>query len=490
MDLFVTKIALKNEVKKEQIYCLIKKWLIDSPHYGIKEIIYNNEEFKEISFGNQSLKIVNKIISDKDILAIRFTNVEKDNVWRTDFIFSAIEGSVNFAIKLSCEKNDYSSVLPKIHKPHIIKMLFDEGYCKDCGLLPITDQPVYFEEKDLDICGKIMMGAVETDLPVVYVSYDSYSGTGYDVDEKNLAIKLSGIAHVVVEPNKQFSLKLKELSKDRNAHNGYIGVYFSGAKYKEIVSYRDYFKNGKLDKNAFSDAIRTLIQQALLNHSGADDLTWDKVLVEYHKVKYQNQKTVSTSAEEEYSKLLHAADIENKEYEELLKASDAERDELKIKVNSLIGQLDAQSAQIESLKKKLEQKMTGIIQKDEIDEFYSDEVYDCLLSLLSQCIKKLPKDTRAYEITQAILKINLLSNVGKRVFDEIKDSLNEKSLELRRSKLEKCGFTVKKESHDKVIFHNDNRYMFTLANSPSDHRDSENLFSDMMKKLDIYKKFF
>ncbi len=36
------------------------------------------------------------------------------------------------------------------------------------------------------------------------------------------------------------------------------------------------------------------------------------------------------------------------------------------------------------------------------------------------------------------------------------------------------GFEVKAGSHDKYVFHGDDRYIVTISNSPSDYREGEN----------------
>ena len=73
--------------------------------------------------------------------------------------------------------------------------------------------------------------------------------------------------------------------------------------------------------------------------------------------------------------------------------------------------------------------------------------------------------------------------------NSIKDALFEKSIEKRRSLLERCGFAVEKGAHDKLVFYNP-KYAFSLSNSPSDHREGENLFSDISKRINITRKYF
>jgi len=60
--------------------------------------------------------------------------------------------------------------------------------------------------------------------PIVYVSASFYGG--YTLDVNRLANDLSGMAHVVVEPNRPFSLRLKLEANSENVYGGSIGIYW------------------------------------------------------------------------------------------------------------------------------------------------------------------------------------------------------------------------------------------------------------------------
>ncbi len=487
MDLFVTSIALKKELTKKEIYELIKKWIIDSPHYAIKDISYQNEEYYEKRFENISIEILNKYLLNNDYFAVRFKVIENDNEWRTDCIFSKSKDNCKLAVKVSCQKNSFSGQLPKVHKPHIIKMLIENKYCDEELPVRIEDEPFFLSDKDDVKCGKIMTGELNTPLPVVYVSIDSYCKNKYWVDLNKLAIKLSGIAHVLVEPNKEFSKRLRTLSGDNNAHNGYVGVYFPGERIKQIVSYKDYLVRGKINEQSFMERILEIIQHSLLNYSNNALITWEKLQVEFHKSKLMRQQEASSEAEKEYTALLHEADQENLEYKNLLEATGLERKELEDKVSSLQSQLVGLEKQNSILKDKLENTQLGIITKGEIKEFYIDEVKDCIISVLKNALAGLNRKSRKYVIIDSILKNNKITGEGEKIFREIKDALQCKSNNELRRRLEKCGFVCVEGAHDKYLFFNDPKYTMLVSKSPSDYREAQNLYSDIMKLINIYK---
>lgn len=470
---FTTKLPLKKDIDYRTVFDVIKKWLMESPHYDIKEIKYDFEEELDISTSsNTALKILNTSVKEDKVFAVRFENYEEKAIWRTDCVF--IEKTHEFLIQLSCESKSYTTKLPKLHKPHIIKLLFEQNMVAETGIYPITDKPILLaDENDIEKCAKIMLGESSTYLPVVYLSYNSFCSFNYAVDPEAIAIKLAGVAHVLVEPDIEFSKKVKQLSDGNNAYNGFIGVYFPGTKYRDYISYNEYLKDGFIDKKTIGDAVRYAVQQAALNHCNVDDWSWDKIVLENAKQRFLQQANVTSDTQREFDDYVAAFDVEN--------------ERLKEKIESLTKQLDSKTAQLESYRTKGNQDVKIRLQCG-IQEFYADECYDFVLNVLSQAKARLVAGTRSYEIIDNILCANNPCNHGKEIFRNIEQALREKSLTRRRKLLEDCGFKVEVGPHDKITFH-DNKYMFTLSNSPSDYRNADNIYKEIMNLLDIYRKF-
>lgn len=474
MDLFITRLPLKENVTTNQIWDIINAWLTQSPHYGIETINYNMEEdYTQDTSSHTRLFIQNQTINDSTIFACRFENNEDSTIWKTDCIFNGKDYTL--CIRLSCSLKDYSTSLPKIHKPHIVKLLFESNLIKNTDPFPITDTPIIITDADLETCSKIMKGDGATYLPVVYISYNAVQSGHYPVDCNSLAIKLSGQAHVLIEPNKEFALKLREETCGLNAYNGYIGIYFPKTTYREVISYNDYFDNGKLNKFALEKDIRLMTQQAMINHFEIEDWSWERLLLEIHKKKasIQTQKVIDSS----------------KELKEYMDQFDAENNHLKEQIKSLRHQLESKNAQLEQFKRSNDRIAEIVIKRTEGSEFFFDEYKNFIIHVLSLSKDKIPKDTRPYELLTDILSNNNISYDEKKFQKDLLGALQDKSLDKRRKKLESLGFTVEKGSHDKIYFH-DPKYSFTLANSPSDYRGSNNTLSDILKQIDIFRKFF
>ncbi len=475
MDVFTTKIKLNSKANADSIMKLLSSWLIDSPHYNIDSIDYNGEENFSKSFGDKTLQILSLAISTDSILALRFKNPEEHNVWITDCIYIENSSQKRISISLSCHSNDYSRILPRTNKPHIIKKIIESGLCETKDTLPISDEPIYLTKEDCELCSNIMNGLISTPLPVVYLSADDFNPEKYSADEKSLAIKLSGIAHVLAEPDKQFSKNLKTLTGSKNPYNGYIGLYFSNSLYREIISFEDFYVKGILDRKKVENAICRTVKQAVLNRDNTNDYSWNKLQIAYQRSKYESENQNAISARQECDDFIAAFDADIKEKDD--------------KISDLQIQLEAKNSIIESLRAKNDIRKSIIFSTDEISEFYNGELNDLIIHLLSE-IKRNSGNNMTYrqkELLDIFLKNNKEIGAGRELMKEIEKALKEKSLTSRRSMLAKCGFTLEKGSHDKAFFHTP-KYSFTLANSPSEHRGDENMLSDIKRRIDIYKK--
>lgn len=475
MDLLFIKLKLKNEVQTDDVLDIIEDWLKGSPHYGIKKINYGGESEYNQSFNNSKISIVSQEIRGERIFACRFSHSDADQIWETDCIFN--NNDKCFIVRLSCVSTLYSSSLPKIHKPQIIKKLFELDIVDSTSFLQVIDRPIFLENTDESIekCAKIMNGEIKTELPVVYISYDTYLHDHYYVDPSLLAIKLSGQAHVLVEPCKEFAKSLKDKTSGRNTYFGFLGIYFPGVAFPITISPYSYISERGIDKIKLTESIRITVQQATLNHYSTNEYTWEKLLLEINKKKFLEQKGIAEDSSRELEKYINSFDQENKKLDE--------------EVKRLRLELDMQSRQLETYKRRYEETGSIMLRTDYSEQFYPNEYYDFIVNILELANKKISDDNRGKEIITMLLSNNTSTNTCRDYMNSIKNALFEKSTEKRRNLLERCGFIVEKGSHDKLVFYNP-KYTFSLSNSPSDHRESENLFSDISKRIDITRKYF
>lgn len=480
MNSFTTKIKLKDEVTRDEIWSLIEEWLTKSPHYNIDKLEKEDAPIYSTDYDGCKITYLSDELYGKKIFAARFENYEKKNIWTTDVIFTDGGDGKNIAFKLSCAANDYKKDLPPLHTPHIVKLLFEKGLCFDGGALPITKEPILLKCGDEEKIASIMSGKSKTWLPVVYVSYDDFNSSGYDVDPENLAYKLAGLAHTVVEPDKKFSFKVKAISKEFNVYNGYVGIYFPETGNKETISLKDYFNNGYLDKKKFLDAICDAVRSASLNYAREDDISWEELMTEHFRKNTAQYRTKVAEKTDELKQYMANFDNENIS----LKNSN---EKLKDENDYLRSQILKKDNIIESYK-QIKNSKSEIGINCSLKEFYPAEVSDFILNILEQLKNKFPPKMRVSEIMECILNENEKAGHGDELMKDVENALKEKSYEATCRELEKCGFTRVSENKHVKVYYKDKKYMFTVDKTGSDHKADDNLLSDIIKYLENNKK--
>lgn len=473
MQVFSTRLPLKDSVGQKECLQIFADWVKQSPHYPIDNIGYDLSSHKDFEMSTGNVKISFQHFKDDiiELSACRLENCEPKVVWYNDYIFLNENGKKSLLVQLNCHRLDYSIQLPYIHKPYIVRKAVESGICKDDGILPVTDAPLVVEDGLIDSCAKIMRGEAVCSMPVVYVSCDYWGHTA--LSPNYLAHQLGGVAHVFVETDYNSALKLKEMTDGNNAHTGYIGVYFPGTRFCQKYT-TEWFR----DYRAMSASIIDDIWSALINRLDSTSYNWNQILALRSRQKMVEWKDISFQDKEKL--------------EAYIETFDAENDGLKNQIKDLSQQNFNLRSQLDSLK--------ATMHSDDIDvcfykmgsepSLYPSERSDLLYSILSQVQHKYEEGSRAYIIIQSLLEANPHSGECAKILDGVRSVLSNGGTlnKTQRAQLKDLGFSIEEGgSHYKMTFH-DPRYIFTVAKTPSDHREGKNLVSDICKILDIEKK--
>lgn len=112
-------------------------------------------------------------------------------------------------------------------KPCLVKLLLKQGRGGQDGPFEVSDQPLFLEndKSGLDLAQAVFAGQATQALPVIYVSARDGGGWLLSEDQlSKLAFDLGGVAHVVVEPGREFSFRLRDLCRGRNTYAGAIAL--------------------------------------------------------------------------------------------------------------------------------------------------------------------------------------------------------------------------------------------------------------------------
>lgn len=363
--------------------------------------------------------------------------------------------------------------LPSIHKPRLIEKILNNTHGKDSEL-EVKTTAHYFDNKEINLAKKLIDGDTKNHLPIVYVSIHNSGKHILDID--SLAKGLSGIAHVIVEPNRKFSRDLSNLTNNKNAFSGYVGVYWPKGEGRNIIFREIYKKN-------IESKIKKIVIQAVSDRRQLEKCSWNYVAQQY--------SLYNINRINEYDELLGTASDEMKTLEEQCAEL---RNMLKIKENKLI---DAEQ-EIKRLTKNLYDSNRNVdnsrVAQNSISfncderDIYPNEIKDIILKIINQARDSCDDDKftslRKLHILDSILDSNQITNHGKDIKNELKKILKGSSIKKINRELKKLGFEVEEGNHYNLYF-GDKRYLFPLARSSSDDRASDNWISDFAKKMGI-----
>lgn len=474
MLVFSTRLPIRKEVTQQDCLELFLEWLNGSPHYPTDEICFDVNSHDDYDYTKENITFLVRHFKDNSIelSACRLENRETNVIWDNDCIFLNEQGKKSLLIQLNCNWTDFRTELPPIHKPYIVRMFVEKGFCDLDGQLPVTDEPIVAGQDNYEEYRDIMCGNFPYEMPVVYVSKDYWGKTA--VNPQYLAHQLSGVAHVFVEDSYDIAVRLQEDTNGNNAYLGYVGIYFPGTKYCQKHGL------GYYDNNFYSmcQGIIDDVLDALMNRSDSTQYNWNQILALQARQKMLKMKSLSQKSKDDLDEYVDTFDKEKAELEDKV-------EELNRKVLSLRAERDGLMV------------ARGTSNKDGLfyntgaeDELYPGEQNDLLYSVLFQALSSYEEGSRPYSIICSLLHANPKVGNCEKIIKGVKSIFRsgEKMTKTSKGQLKELGFTIEEDGpHYKIIF-KDPRYMFTVAKTPSDHRGAKNLVSKICTVLDVEKK--
>lgn len=470
MVIFSTMFYVTKELTKERLIELTYEWVNNSPHYGFDNISWNGEDLDEHEVGKQKLSVV--LSNDAKILAIRLENIDDENIlWTNDFIYEERDVRNILFVRLTRDAvNKESFVSREYNRPRLMKTILKLGYGAEDNNLLISEKEFLITERNLDLAENIICGRTKYLLPIVYVT-KRFLDNATTLDTKELAKDLAGTAHVVVEENTEITAILKERTNGKNPFNGAVHIYYTDKVGTRIVP--DEFSKA----NVFRYKVVNSVCRRLSLVKVDDKYTWGTIRYQKLLEKYRQDQQASSELEKACEEILK---LKEKEHEQLVEDMEIELNELRSKVQNY-------EYAFESRKKEQTGNITFNCSEE---EFYEGEIKDMILKLLENEKKKMDTDPnqvgwRRYHVLMGILKENEIIGKGEELSSELKDILSriDRISAKDRKRLRELGFVSKENKHNKLYFHNDDRYLITLGKTPSDSHAAPNSASTAVSTI-------
>lgn len=441
-----------------------KTWLVGSQHYP-----WNDEaDLPEVDMGIASAEHSGQRVwvgrttgAAGEMAGLRHRWSDSNMEWTTEIVAVDLGESVWVTVRLFCELLRKGVERPYPKKPYIVKTLFRQLGGGMDGPLRVADAPRQLSEREVGLARELMLGSAGNHLPVVYVSVDFAGGVA--VDPRNAARKLSGLAHVVVEPSRAFSIVLSRAVARRNAYGGAVGIYWPGGDGQHLrYLRRDYSSIDDL----FDDVVRR-VRAAASHVRPAHDCSWTEL-----------RQAVSKRALEAV-RSSNGASVQN-----WVDAFEEENNALTAKLRDL----ENENTRLRALSRGVQASspIDALLEDGDEQNLYYGEIRDIVLDALKAALARSADSSRRHDVLSALLEANKYTGNGSSLRDSIRKTLL-KSRDLdadAQGQLRRLGFSMTSEGkHHKLIFAGDDRYTFTTAKTTSDHRATKNLVSVINQKL-------
>jgi hypothetical protein len=442
-------------------------WISGSPHTGLsaemlRDLLQKDEA--HVENGKEKVQSLLATSPDVDLAGIRYSRHDNDLEWLTTVVFSRTSSDAWVGVRVECESQHAAARLPSAKKPVVVRTVLESlGGAAD-GPLPIRDTAHILTNTDIDLAAKLIRGDAGCRLPIVYVSA-RFQG-GYILDVNRLAADLSGMAHVVVEPNRPFSVRLQLEVDSENVYGGTIGIYWpEGGGRRAFFLGGDYSTPGHL-----AGAIKDEVRAALLNRRPIARCTWAYVRETASRQAILSLKASGSKAIDEYVE----------KFDQEIEAKNQRLEEAESEIQRLRNELRVYEARAGTAS-------GGLLRLGRERDLYPNEVLGILLNAIEDAATRVQHDSRRQHVLRSILEANRLEEnplEGRR--EQLKRLLRGTSTidgKLRRE-LEDMGFSISEDGkHFKLVFQGDDRYTFTLPKSGSDWRGGLNAASDIGRLL-------
>ena len=472
MLIFSTRLPVKDTLTKEKFFELVVRWNQDSPHHRIDGIEWDGGYRHR--WGD--MKNMLEITEYNDVAAAHFVQSEHGVHWTTEFILHTERREIG--IYLSREATENTIYFHKEFKPpYFLKLLMRENVLGSDGGLTISEYPHSFgatADEQQVLTQLCLEDARAFRLPVVYLTRDWFTEHCV-VDEGELARRLCGVAHVLVESDKDVSRTLKDLCHGKNVYNGGMAVYFPSvsAAAKRFIPY-----DGMDVEKVMTQIVRMIFRY--MNQQKRERLdTWDGI--QMMQMRRQTKQLLA----------------EKRRIEENRKQTSKEKEQYwdeYVKAQTQVEALTEQNARLQSELAVLRARVDSmgenpLLYYGDEKEFYQGEMLEFVRTALSEKLDRLPKEKdrhlRCADVLQDLLNANECEEIQAQRQTELKRVLKGyRTLTPEiQSTLIDVGFRITDGKHYKLTYYDDERYTVTMAKSGSDWRGGENLISEIRKRI-------
>lgn len=469
MQVFSTDFPVSASSTVDTFFELVRRWLPSVPRTALTAESLDRigkQAQGTLSTEQESLEWLLTHDAQGHQAGIRYIRKHQPVEERTTLVYSASSRGAWLSIRVEQQSPGTTVQLPPSRTPLLMRTVLSSPLAgaRD-GHLPVNDLPYRLTHSDIDLAAQLMRGESGSRLPVIYVS--AQFGGGYLVDTEHLARELGGIAHVVLEPDRQFSNRLRMSVNGRNVYGGSIGLYWPE---RQGQFRRFYLGHLFSTPEVLTQAVIDSARNAVLNRQPPAHCTWASLHDASTRQALQSLKDAGSTNLDDYIQTFDREIVER----------DRQLQELAQENQRLQRLLTVQESRLGSMQGTL-------LQPGQEKELYPDEFSAILLDALKDALARTLPDTRRRHVLASLIDANPLpDHPADRHREQLKSLLRGMrglTPKVRRG-LEDMGFAIHENGkHAKLVYSGDDRYTYTLPSSGSDWRGGLNAANDIARLL-------
>ena len=467
MKIYNTKFNLKEERSAMDVAKTFRDWITEKNYMDIP--VYENS--LNICIHNKQREYRTLFLQEEKVLAGKFSMIEQEAEWITTFTFNDI--TKTFTVTLDKRKGDTGAQFDEHFEiPSFINIMIEHA-APDAGL-PISLEPLELNKSVANKVAPIVTGEKALSLPLVLMSVKENGEM--TADPGFIADDLKGTAHIVTSLSAKDDEYLAKLTNGLYKRNGIVSVYLAGNKKPVVFSPED------MPSEAFRHKIKSTILNSSRMECGNKLETWDGVFETHTDLETKNSGEQIKILQEQVAKLKE----ENESWMQLI---DKETERSAQQIERLNQTCQKQEREVMILQAQLDAKRDqkkAIIFAGEMEEFFPNEQREFVISAIQTAIKNTESATRRMDVLQDIAEANKSDGSLEERKAEVESIFSGKRMlgDKERRQLEDLGFAFTHQSgHYKVIYHKDDRYVYTMGGTPSDVRAMKNNCHNIIKKV-------
>ncbi|MGV8805853.1 MAG: hypothetical protein ACWA6Y_12930 [Polaromonas sp.] len=463
---FATEFPVSATATSGKFLAAVREWLLGSPHTVFKSSDFPLVDVQEewsAKKSNEQIEVLRFDSTTSSAAAVRYTKIDDGLEWVSTVVFLQSSPAGWIGIRTSCESQHPSVRLPAARKPVFVRTFLNRLSGGLDGELTASASARILANSEVPLAARCLTGQTGCRLPVVYVSA-KFQG-GHSVNPTSLADALAGMAHVVVEPNRPFSVRLMQEVKSENIYGGAVGIYWPDGAGRRSFFPKQQFESSAELEHAVVDEVRL----ALVNRRPLARTTWASVQEQISRRKFAELRAAGSTAVEEY--------VQN--FDKEAKAKQQELEDAELEISRL-------QAEIRRYQSQRPMQSGLSLQAAPEKDLFAGEILGIVHDALTDTIARVTNDSRRQHVLKRLVAANPPSGEAGAIRSRLKTLLRDyKSMDAKvKAGLQEIGFDIADDGkHIKIIFQGDDRYMFAMPKSGSDVRGGLNLAGDISRLL-------